>query len=503
MKKTFLYLLLFALTDIKPLFAQTLTRSPYLQMLGTTSVVIRWQTNTACNSKVAYGTTLSYGSVVTDAASVTEHEIKIQSLLPNTKYFYQIGTTTLVLQGDANNWVKTAIPLGSTDFTVWVTGDFGSGSTGQTAVRDSYISYVGANTANFWIWLGDNAYSSGFASEYNSYVFGVYPQIMKNLPIFPALGNHDYSQSGYHSATSLGTAFEYFNAFTMPTNAELGGVASTTEKYYSYNFGNAHFIVLDSYGSFNNSGSAMYQWLQSDLAANTQKWTVCYFHHPPYSKGTHNSDTETELMDMRQNIVPLLEQYNVDLVLSGHSHTYERSFLLKGHFGLENTLTPSMKINATTGNVTPFYKKNIPSGTGTVYAVCGVSGQGGTTSTSAGYPHDAMVTSHNTFYGSMLLTFKADTLSAKFLTSTGTIQDSFKIVKKNCINAATLAESQLSGNWNDVNTWDCTVVPTSVTNVTVNQGHTINVNGTSNQALSLSLKGIINYLSGGALRIGN
>ena len=82
----------------------------------------------------------------------------------------------------------------------------------------------------------------------------------------------------------------------------------------------------------------MYNWLRNDLISNTQQWTVVYFHHAPYTKGIHNSDTEIELIDMRQNIIPLLESYGVDLVLAGHSHIYERSYFIKNHTGLETTL---------------------------------------------------------------------------------------------------------------------------------------------------------------------
>ena len=148
--------------------------------------------------------------------------------------------------------------------------------------------------------------------------------------LFRSIGNHDYANVPYQSTQSLTTNFEYYNAFTMPTNAEIGGIASGTEKYYSYNFGNAHFVVLDSFGAFNNSGSTMYNWLQADLQANTQKWTVVYFHHPPYTKGTHNSDTEIESINIRQNLNPVFEANNVDLVLSGHSHVYERSYVQIG-----------------------------------------------------------------------------------------------------------------------------------------------------------------------------
>ena len=71
--------------------------------------------------------------------------------------------------------------------------------------------------------------------------------------------------------------------------------------------------------------SPMAIWLRSDLAVTTNRWLVAFWHHPPYTKGSHDSDAEAELIEMRQNIVPILEAGGVDLVLSGHSHSYERS----------------------------------------------------------------------------------------------------------------------------------------------------------------------------------
>ena len=503
----------------------TVTRGPYLQMLGTNSVVVRWQTATATDSKVSYGLTTGYGSSVTNATISTEHEISVPGLTQDTKYFYQIGTTTYNVPSDAQTFFKTALPAGTTtDFTTWVTGDFGTGSSGQTGVRDAYTTYAAANLPNgkadFWLWLGDNAYNSGTVGEYNSYVFSIYPNIMKNTPIFPSVGNHDYGNHGNAFPGALfpypTAPYEYFNAFTMPQNAELGGVASTTKRYYSYNYGNVHFIVLDSYGVVTNSNAIdavnnpMYTWLRNDLIANTKKWTVCYFHHPPYSMGTHNSDTEVGMINMRQYYVPLLETYHVDLVLSGHSHNYERSFLLNGHHGLEASLNAGMKINATTGDVSPYYTKSLANGIGTVYAVCGNSGQGGNvgvvpiTTGTDGYPHDAMPRSFNTLWGSMILTFKNDEIDAKFLTSTGTINDSFKIIKNSCVAGVTVEESVASGDWHTTSTWGCGTIPTTDSMVKINSGHIVTLN-TANTAdiKKIYVFGMLRYLSNKQLRLKN
>src|SRR5207237_5008840 len=95
---------------------------------------------------------------------------------------------------------------------------------------------------------------------------------------------------------------------------------------------------------------AMLTWLKADLAANTQQWLVAFWHAPPYSKGSHDSDSESELREMRQYANPILESYGVDLVLAGHSHSYERSYLLDGHYGSSSTLTSSMILDKGDGN---------------------------------------------------------------------------------------------------------------------------------------------------------
>lgn len=330
-----------------------ITRGAYLQKVTSNSITVRWRTDIACNSKVAYGTSLSYGNDVVDAALTTEHIVTIPNLSPATKYFYSVGTTYQVIQGDVKNNFYTAPPTGATTpVRIWTTGDFGNGSAAQAAVRDAYAAYTGSTPTNLWTWLGDNAYSNGLDAEFQNYVFSVYPDQLKSFPLYPAPGNHDYGSASYQGASSLTTNFPYFSIFSVPQAGEAGGVASGTPKYYSYNYANIHFISLDSYGALNNAGSPMYNWLNNDLSANTQRWTIVYFHHPPFSKGTHNSDTESELVNMRTNIVPLLESYRVDLVLSGHSHTNERSYFIKGHFGVANTFNATMKVSNATNTFT-------------------------------------------------------------------------------------------------------------------------------------------------------
>ncbi|MBL7922708.1 MAG: metallophosphoesterase [Bacteroidia bacterium] len=410
-----------------PAVLPVITRGPYIQSVTQQSALLHWRTNVPSDTKVSFGIGSNCPFTVTDTSMKTEHEICITGLQPNTKYFYKIGSTALVMQKGQSNYFYTAPYIGTVQpVRVWALGDFGNGSTEQGQVLQSYLNYLGPVKNDMWIWLGDNAYNTGTDQEYTAYVFNVYGSIFKNWNFYPAPGNHDYGQSGYQSAAALGTNFPYFSIFNLPVSAEAGGVASGTEKYYSYDWSNIHFIALDSYGALNHPGSPMYNWLQNDLQQNQQKWIIAYFHHPPFSKGTHNSDTEIEMMNMRQNIVPLLEQYGVDLVLSGHSHTYERSYFMHGHYGPENTFAAAHIVQPGNGAATPYMKD--AQHNGTVYAVCGVGGKTSAATTS-GYPHNAMVASYNSLAGSVVLDIYGDTLRYKFLKSDGSIPDEFVMVK--------------------------------------------------------------------------
>ncbi len=426
----------------QPSTTPLVTRGAYLQKLTPNSITIRWRTDISCDSKVQYGTSTAYGSSASDLSATTEHIVTLMGLSSGTKYYYTIGTGSQVLQGDTNNNFITAPVTGAVvPVRIWAIGDFGNGSTSQDNVCNAYMNYPGAHATNLWLWLGDNAYAAGTDTEFQNYVFNKYPTQFKKFPHFPSIGNHDYGQAGYQSSASLGTNFPYFNIFSVPQAAEAGGVASNTPKYYSYNYANIHFIALDSYGSLNNPSSPMYSWLASDLAANTQRWTIVYFHHPPYTMGTHNSDNDIELINMRTNIVPLLESYHVDLVLCGHSHVNERSYMMKGHYGTANTFTAAMKVSTQTNNFTkaaPF--------DGTVYATCGTSGQN-PGSIQAGYPMPCMYFSNNTNNCSLVLDIYGDNLSCKYLTSASTVVDQFTITKSGARMAAPANQSTMQASY--------------------------------------------------------
>ena len=435
----------------------SVTRGPYLQIGTPSSTVVRWRTNTATNSRVSVGTTQGTLTSNFDNATVTtEHEVMVSGLSAATKYFYSIGSTTQTLAGnDSNHFFVTSPTAGTNSATrIWVLGDSGTANTNAQAVRNAYLNFAGATHTNLWLMLGDNAYDTGTDAEYQAAVFDMYPTVLRQSVLWPAIGNHDTAHSSNPPAS-----LPYFAMFTLPTNAEAGGMASGTEKYYSFDYANIHFICLDSMSSDRSPTGPMANWLRADLASTTRQWTIAFWHHPPYSKGSHDSDTETNLVQMRQTFLPILEDNGVDLVLSGHSHAYERSFLIDGHYGTSTTFTNAMKKDGGSGRPdgTGAYNKSTSgpgAREGAVYAVAGSSGQisGGTLN------HPAMFISLNNL-GSMVFDINGNTLDAKFLRENGAIADYFTIVKgavtpvipaaPTNLTATTFSSTQINLSWTD------------------------------------------------------
>ena len=260
-----------------------------------------------------------------NATSTTEHEVQLTGLSADVKYFYSVGTSSVTLAGGASDHFVVTAPVPGTakPTRVWVIGDSGTANGNARAVRDAFLEFTESRDPDLWIMLGDNAYDDGTDAEYQAAVFNTYPQVLPRTVLWPTLGNHDG-----HEADSATQSGPYYDIFSLPRNGEAGGVASGTEAYYSFDYGNMHFICLDSDETDRSADGAMMTWLKADLAANDKEWVIAFWHHPPYSKGSADSDEQWGSILLRQNAVPILERYGVDLVLTGHSHSYERSYLI-------------------------------------------------------------------------------------------------------------------------------------------------------------------------------
>ena len=402
-------------------------RGPYLQIGTPYSIIIRWRTDIPTDSRLRYGIdSTSLNQRVDSLSLLTEHEVTLTDLSPNTKYFYSVETTMEALSSDSDHCFVTAPPIGTKQKVhIWILGDSGTANNSAASVRDAYYNLSDDTNTDFWVMLGDNAYHNGTDMEYQAAVFNMYTNMLKKSVLWPAFGNHDG-----HSANSNTQTGVFYDIFSLPSNAEAGGIASNTEAYYSFDYANIHFICLNSHDIDRSCTGAMYSWLQDDLSATAQEWVVAFWHHPAYTRGSHNSDLDVQLIEMRENMLPVLEQGGTDLVFYGHSHAYERSYLIDGHYGFSSELrVDEMILDNGDGQkdgdgayIKP--SAHLSPHEGTIYFTAGSSGQisGGS------LDHPVMYISHNKL-GSVILDIEGFRADITFLDNNGDSLDYLSLFK--------------------------------------------------------------------------
>ncbi|MCW5906498.1 MAG: metallophosphoesterase [Chitinophagales bacterium] len=463
-----LLVFLFSITIHRSLPAQSVTRGPYLQSQGPNSIIIRWRTDSLTDSRVYYGDTLGATTFFKDSTTLTtEHRVLLTGLTPLTKYYYSIGSSSQILRGnDSLLYFKTAPDSNShVPVRFWAIGDFGHGNQAQADVRESYLRYAQkTKPADLQLWLGDNVYQDGTDAEYQSKVFDTvygYGNLFPYLPFASTSGNHDYNSiCPWQDANGLPVLCNinpnnhtgpYLSLIDPPTQGELGGVASGRKIFYSMDYGDIHFVFLNSeLGSYNNAynwtgvlnnsssfTSPMLDWLKADLQATTKKWKVVIWHQCPYSAQdnfTEENSVQIFCVATRHHFNPIIEQYGADLVLTGHDHNFQRSYLINGHYGGKSSFTSSMMINGSSGKEDlgePYVKYvNGPlAGKGTVYVVAGNS-SGSNAYSPFNHPAIYYGQACDTCFGSFVFDVQGDRLDGYYLTSTDSVYDYFTILKQ-------------------------------------------------------------------------
>lgn len=150
--------------------------------------------------------------------------------------------------------------------------------------------------------------------EYAGYLS---PELLKSLPVATTVGNHDADNENY----------TYH--FNTPNASSYGMTAAGGD--YSYTYGNALFIMLNT----QDTNVAEHQsFIEETIAANPDcTWRIVTLHQDIYGSGEHSN--EPEIANLRYSLVPIFEENDIDVVLTGHDHAYSRSQILKG--GVKDT----------------------------------------------------------------------------------------------------------------------------------------------------------------------
>jgi predicted phosphodiesterase len=189
---------------------------------------------------------------------------------------------------------QVVLPLKPGSVRFAVLGDTGTGDTAQRDVAQQLIRARDRFPFTFALMLGDNLYGSERPQDYTRKFEVPYKTLLDaKVEFHAALGNHDDPNQRY---------YKLFN---------LGG-----ERYRSFRKENVRFFVLDS----NYMDPAQVKWLDKELQASGSDWKIPYFHHPIYT-----SSSRGPVMELRTVLEPLFVKHGVDVVLTGHEHTYERT----------------------------------------------------------------------------------------------------------------------------------------------------------------------------------
>lgn len=318
MKRGFRVALIVAVTAVAGR-AATLLRSPYLQNVRGDAATLIWATAEPGAARVEYSASdqsnfraaaaqSRWFPATPTGDSYYQHQAELTGLAAGREYVYRVRLNGEILK-DATRF-RTAAPG---PFTFLAFGDSGTGGPAQSRLAALMMA---REDPALVLHVGDLSQQEGTAAQLSATYFGVYAPLLGRVPFYPAPGNHEYYSDG---------AAPYLSALAPPTS---GVPPADTGRYYSFDWGNAHFVSLDSSLLVNpTAADRMLNWLDRDLGRSTQYWRIVYFHHPPYPAGHHLDDPLSEVV--RTRVVPILDRHNVHLVLSGHEHTYQRSLPLR------------------------------------------------------------------------------------------------------------------------------------------------------------------------------
>ena len=322
--------------EIKPLLD---SESRYIRQIvakdNSTSRTIMWQSDSSeADAVIEYRmagaentqTIAATDKGFTDDGSTTYiHEATLTGLIPNTKYEYRVGYG----MDRRSDWYPLETD-GAGEYEVLIYPDSQSGdySGWEEIVKNSAKRNPGAA---LYISMGDLVDNGEQAYQWRTWLDSIKP-LSARIPLAPTLGNHEM----YTLEWKMREPRAYLNYFDVPNN----GNATFDRRYYSYDYGDVHYVVLDTqlYESTHEDNHDVHhpdlydvqvQWLRQDLVSNTKKWTVVLMHRDPFQYAFDRPGASRAAGFDEEGVLfmPIFDEFHVDLVLSAHLHSYRN----RGH----------------------------------------------------------------------------------------------------------------------------------------------------------------------------
>lgn len=267
---------------------------------------------------------------------VGRHTVELSDLKPNTTYSYRVGSAVDDLWSPVYTF-KTA-PSDNQAFELLLMTDI-QGSAQATYDKAAEVmeavNQVFEDGYDFVINTGDLVDNSRNLEQWE-YLLNTNAEFWGNTTQVVATGNHEkyaYEKPAENerqfSLTLPDAQNEAYNYMLLHYNLSYPQQAETvgTGAYYSFDYSNVHFTVLNTNDYDENGlGAAQLEWLKADLDNTTKQFKVVLMHKGLYSSGSHSLDTE--VVAMRAQLTPIFSEKGVHIVLSGHDHTYSETYYL-------------------------------------------------------------------------------------------------------------------------------------------------------------------------------
>lgn len=300
-------LLLIAISAVTALTAADppdLYIAPYLQNVTPDGITVMWETVEPIIGVVEYGRYGTFENKAQETEARKLHEIRISGLDAATTYNYRVRYGGNLLPAAS---FTTAPTPGTENWRFVVYGD--NRSNPETHTRN--VQQILKLKPGIILNTGDLVAQGSKYEQWKPQYFDPLRGVSEHIPIFPCLGNHEQN------------AIHYYNYHSVPDDQG--------EVYYSFDYGNAHIISLNSNARDApfELGEKQTEWLIEDLKKNKDAtWKFVYFHHPLF-----RSHPTRGITAQRWVWQPVFEEYGVDLVLNGHDHYYMRSYAIGRYTG--------------------------------------------------------------------------------------------------------------------------------------------------------------------------
>ncbi len=283
--------------------APGLTRAPYLQSLGADSVLIAWDSPLEGVQTIEYGSATPLDRTATATSDGRGRRVvALHGLTPGTLYTYRLRSGEQVLASGPGYEFRADGGPQERSFAFFATGDIGDAEGEQSLTAASILRAT--PRPELGLITGDVVYPDGRSADYDNNLMRPWRNLMCAVTVWPALGNHDWK-------TDPETNFR--REWYLPGN----------EHWYSFDHGDAHFVALDTRDGELYDSSAQLAWLEQDLQRHKAAWTFVFFHFPGITC-TYKGPTRAVV----DQVMPILQRHRVDVVFTGHAHTYERLYPL-------------------------------------------------------------------------------------------------------------------------------------------------------------------------------